>query len=912
MSTYLLNKKEEWNSITRRVILAALFLFILFSMGGCGKDKEPGLIPTPTPEGWEFTPVVPTTDPTKPTATPAPGQPEAPTAVPTQSAEIQPGEAWMDALSFAIVTPVPQDQVQDLKDMISKEDFPKVDGSTATIPLSEAVYQYVTGASAEEAGNAIVHTKTSNCYKRLYNKEVDLLIVYEPSDEIVERMMQEELIIKPIGLDALVFMGNTANPVQSLTLEQLVAIYSGKTTNWSEVGGEDKELMAFQRPNGGGSQSLMLKLVMKDIPMMTGDNVFSYATMSDILEGMLSYNGEDNTLGYSVFYYANNMYYLPDLKFIGVNGVLPSVQTIYDGSYPLVNAFYAVIRPDEPEDSTARKVFDWLTGEEGQQTVLDCGYVPVDMPKGASPTTIDQNYVKGQTEVTAQKPLQEGEYFVFFTQQNGTNEYEYGNVTVYDNKWNPIANFYNVVMNTYQTGVTKGRYLPIGQIRMSENGAQLARYGVYDLQEKKYSVTPQFRDLVPLDMDLGYYAVVDENGSYNDYYLIDGTGKVRLESVAMEDWLMISKNGNTYIESKYDYTDWSDVKVVYNIFDLNLNLISKFYTSEQDVPAKENQEPGVLYKYVGSQGCLVDENGEILIDAEKFLTSFGDADSTEEDLVLPFYGVSSVYNENDSYAIEYKGKIYIVDKNLQLCRVTEQKTSDEISYFTYEKDFYSGYNYVVGETQYFSYEESPLTINNTTLPVQIANCWEDGSYLLYAVQNHKILIEEHPSDGEILNYEIPYEYDIASPVVNYVGKNQVYVEEVTGETEPNPFYTDEPNAVYNVNSIVWFYKGNEIYRTKGVSFYSTKIDTDNYLCTIDTGELIKYATESMYEEYDYRMLNHYAIIKNGEVVCEINDPANQASTINGFLQITIGNYIYVMDYSGNVYLKTLDGLLASD
>ena len=68
---------------------------------------------------------------------------------------------------------------------------------------------------------------------------------------------------------------------------------------------------------------------------------------------------------------------------MGVDGVLPSTRTIYDGSYPLTNAFYAVVRTDEPADSNARKIFDWLTGENGQQLVLDLGYVPVQMPAGA-------------------------------------------------------------------------------------------------------------------------------------------------------------------------------------------------------------------------------------------------------------------------------------------------------------------------------------------------------------------------------------------------------------------------------------------------------------------------------------------------------------------------------------------------
>ena len=60
-----------------------------------------------------------------------------------------------------------------------------------------------------------------------------------------------------------------------------------------------------------------------------------------------------------------------------VDGIMPSNSTIQDGSYPYVNDFYAVIRDDEPEDSPARLLFDWLTSEGGQELIAETGYVPV-------------------------------------------------------------------------------------------------------------------------------------------------------------------------------------------------------------------------------------------------------------------------------------------------------------------------------------------------------------------------------------------------------------------------------------------------------------------------------------------------------------------------------------------------------
>lgn len=128
------------------------------------------------------------------------------------------------------------------------EDYPKVDGSTATLPLSYALFQAATGESEEKAMEVIRHEKTDTSYRNLAYGSCDLVLAYEPSDETREYIEEKaNLQIKPIGRDALVFMVNTSNPVNSLTEEQLQAVYSGAITNWKELGGDDEEIVAFQR-----------------------------------------------------------------------------------------------------------------------------------------------------------------------------------------------------------------------------------------------------------------------------------------------------------------------------------------------------------------------------------------------------------------------------------------------------------------------------------------------------------------------------------------------------------------------------------------------------------------------------------------------------------------------------------------
>lgn len=258
-------------------------------------------------------------------------------------------------------------------------DYPRVDGSTATIPLSISTLMTLTGVSQEEAESTIVHTKTANAYIRLINSEVDLLIVYEAPDSIKEmiRTSDVKLRMEPVGKDALVFIKNEENPVSSLTDQQLVDIYNGKIINWKEVGGPDLEIIAFQRPEDSGSQTLMKGLVMKETPFMDAPSFLKPEMMGELIDRLVEYDHTANALGYSVYYYAKNMYQQPGLQFLQVNQVEPSNDTIRTGSYPYVKDFYVIIRESEPKTSSAYKVFEWLLSESGQQLVTDNGYVSI-------------------------------------------------------------------------------------------------------------------------------------------------------------------------------------------------------------------------------------------------------------------------------------------------------------------------------------------------------------------------------------------------------------------------------------------------------------------------------------------------------------------------------------------------------
>lgn len=268
----------------------------------------------------------------------------------------------------------PEKEITD-EPIFSMENYPKIDGSTATLPLAEAFKSNFTKTDIKEVN--VTHSKTHNAYVNLINGDTDLILVTYPSEDEQELAKEKgvELEIVPIVKEAFVFFVNKENPVSNLTLEQIQNIYSGKITNWKEVGGANAQILAFQRPTNSGSQSGMLELVMKGIKMMEPTTETIASGMADIIDVISDYNNKDTAIGYSYYYYVSTMYTSDTMKLLGVNGVEPTYDNIKNGLYSIQTAYYAVIRKDEPENSDARKLLNEMKSERGQNVAKEAGYV---------------------------------------------------------------------------------------------------------------------------------------------------------------------------------------------------------------------------------------------------------------------------------------------------------------------------------------------------------------------------------------------------------------------------------------------------------------------------------------------------------------------------------------------------------
>ena len=265
------------------------------------------------------------------------------------------------------------------------DEFPITDGSTACIPLIAQIMADTTGMDLETAQSAVNTNTTAQAWRNLglygnnYGDSVKLIIAYEAPESVKEELKADgdPLEQKAIGRDALVFIVNEDNPVQSLTRQQLKDIYAGTITNWKDVGGKDQEIIAFQRRADSGSQTLFQKLLIQGGPLMEAPTELAPTAMGELVDSIADYNNSANAIGFSVYYYIDQMYSKPGLRLLAVDGVTPSNDTLADGSYPLCNDFYAVIHPDAAADSPERRLYDWLDTDAGQDCIKKSGYVAV-------------------------------------------------------------------------------------------------------------------------------------------------------------------------------------------------------------------------------------------------------------------------------------------------------------------------------------------------------------------------------------------------------------------------------------------------------------------------------------------------------------------------------------------------------
>lgn len=168
-----------------------------------------------------------------------------------------------------------------------------------------------------------------------------------------------------LAYDGIAVLVNPENAISDLDLETLSKIYTGEITNWQEVGGADAEIVLIGREAGSG----------------TRDGFESITKTKDICKyrQKLTSTGDVITTvaqNPAAIGYASLASLKDNVKALSIGRVLPTEETVKDGSYAVQRPFMLITKKDAPLSEQAQKFFDYMTSEKAQKVILAAGVVP--------------------------------------------------------------------------------------------------------------------------------------------------------------------------------------------------------------------------------------------------------------------------------------------------------------------------------------------------------------------------------------------------------------------------------------------------------------------------------------------------------------------------------------------------------
>lgn len=193
------------------------------------------------------------------------------------------------------------------------------------------------------------------------------------SRDIKKEELEQGLVETVIAKDGIAVVVNPANPVQNLTTDQIKDIFMGNITNWSEVGGNDEEILVVSRESGSGTRTAfeeILKVeVEKDGKKVSGlvDSALQAEGTGAVKSNIAS---KENAIGYVSIGYLDET-----VNPVTVNDIEANGENIIAGVYPVARPFVLVTK-GEAKDAD-KKFIDYILSPEGQAIVTEKGYIAI-------------------------------------------------------------------------------------------------------------------------------------------------------------------------------------------------------------------------------------------------------------------------------------------------------------------------------------------------------------------------------------------------------------------------------------------------------------------------------------------------------------------------------------------------------
>lgn len=180
-------------------------------------------------------------------------------------------------------------------------------------------------------------------------------------DEEKEKGLEETVL----AYDGISIIVNPKNPVSDLSVKTIAEIYKGEITNWKELGGNDSEIVLIGREAGSGTRDGFESIT------DTEDLCKYRQELTSTGDVITTVSGNPNAIGYASLASVND-----SVKSLKVDGVLPSEETVKDGSYIIYRPFVLVTKKDIELSKEAKDFYDYIISGKANEVISNAGVVP--------------------------------------------------------------------------------------------------------------------------------------------------------------------------------------------------------------------------------------------------------------------------------------------------------------------------------------------------------------------------------------------------------------------------------------------------------------------------------------------------------------------------------------------------------
>lgn len=243
-----------------------------------------------------------------------------------------------------------------------------MNGSTTVFPIAQKIAE-VYMQNHPNVTISVEGTGSGNGIAALIDGTTDIAnSSREVTDDEINKAKAKGVNLNPIpiALDALSVVVNPSNPITNLTKDQVVGIFTGKITNWKEVGGPDKEIVVVSRDTSSGTYGAFMELALPKGAQITDKAI--YQSSNQTVKNTVATT--ENAIGYIGLGYVDS-----SVKAVSYDGVTPTNENVLNKTYKLSRHLY-MITNGEPQGEI-KNLIDFVLSKDGQDIVESVGFIRI-------------------------------------------------------------------------------------------------------------------------------------------------------------------------------------------------------------------------------------------------------------------------------------------------------------------------------------------------------------------------------------------------------------------------------------------------------------------------------------------------------------------------------------------------------